>query len=65
MSGSNLTMIVLLFVSVLLIVYDFYAYWSFGQESTISMYLFDISKKFPIVPFGIGVIMGHLFWQNR
>ena len=44
--------------------YDFYAVRRWGQGGTISAVLLKYAYKFPVVPFLIGFIMGHLFWPN-
>lgn len=31
---------------------------------TISKLVWSASKKYPIVPFAVGILCGHLFWQN-
>jgi hypothetical protein len=37
----------------------------FGTKNTISRTLFLISKDYPIIPFTLGVIAGHVLWQNN
>jgi hypothetical protein len=34
-----------------------------GVESTISVRIIRWSMKYPLVSFGIGVVMGHFYWQ--
>lgn len=31
---------------------------------TISRLVWDSAKKYPMVPFAIGILCGHLFWQG-
>lgn len=31
---------------------------------TISKLVWSASKKYPIVPFAVGILCGHLFWQG-
>lgn len=35
-----------------------------GYKATVSATLLDMGMKFPIIPFLIGVVLGHLFWPN-
>jgi hypothetical protein len=35
-----------------------------GIGSSISVSLFEFSKRNPIVPFGVGILMGHFFWPS-
>lgn len=34
------------------------------QDATISAVIYQLSKENPIIPFILGVIIGHLFWPN-
>lgn len=36
-----------------------------GYEWTISANLYGASKDWPIIPFALGVLAGHLFFPNR
>lgn len=48
---------------VLIFVYDFWAYMQGGQDATISSVIItDWALNYPAFTFGIGFIMGHLFW---
>jgi hypothetical protein len=45
--------------------WDIYAINVLGNDgATVSRAIFDISAKFPILPLGVGVIIGHLFWPQ-
>jgi hypothetical protein len=47
----------------LILIYDIYAYVKGGQEATISyLIITDWSKNYSAFTFGIGFVMGHLFW---
>jgi hypothetical protein len=48
----------------ILIVWDIWAYATVGGEATISAVLLDNSKRYPMIPFGFGVLMGHLAWPQ-
>ena len=32
-------------------------------DATISVIMYESAKKHPIIPFTIGVVLGHMFWQ--
>jgi len=34
------------------------------KNDTISETVWDWSKKMPLVPFSLGLLMGHFFWQR-
>jgi hypothetical protein len=36
----------------------------FGSKNTISRTLYVLSSKYPIIPFGLGVVAGHILWPN-
>ena len=55
------------FIAIILFVifaYDAYAVARWGHSGTISAVLLKYAYKYPVVPFLIGLIMGHLFWPN-
>ena len=35
-----------------------------GSQETISVVSLNFAKKYPIFPFIVGVIMGHLYWPQ-
>lgn len=35
-----------------------------GYKATVSATLLDMSMKFPIIAFLLGVVMGHILWPN-
>jgi hypothetical protein len=50
-------------VVVLGAIYDIIAAVVGGQESTISVIVWNVSLKHPVIPFAVGVLCGHLFWR--
>ena len=58
------TKILLLVSVVLLIGYDIYVFAKQDFSATISAFVWDKSAKYPILPFSVGVICGHFFWQR-
>lgn len=51
-------------VIILLALYDLAAYAKGGTKATISAVVWDLAKKHPEFCFGVGVVMGHLFWHS-
>ena len=47
-------------VTVLLVAWDIYADIVGGTKSTISVVLFDAARNHPIIPFVLGVLVGHV-----
>ena len=55
---------VIIAVIIFIFGYDFYAYVQGGQDATISSVIItDWAVNYPAFTFGIGFIMGHLFWS--
>lgn len=61
----EMTTIIIIAATVILIGYDVFAFIFAGADATISVVIWEASKDFPMVPFGFGVLMGHFFWQNK
>lgn len=36
-----------------------------GYASTVSWTLYRLGVEYPVVPFLMGVVMGHLWWSNQ
>ena len=52
-------------VIVALLIYDVVAIQLGGTESSVSQIIIEWSYSVPAFTFGIGFIMGHLFWRLR
>jgi hypothetical protein len=62
---KKVTISILIAVALLLIGWDIYVAANKDSGDTISEILLWTSQR-PILPFAMGVLMGHLFWpQNR
>lgn len=44
------------------IIYDVFIIIKKGKEQSISAFMIRLAYKHPIIPFAMGVLMGHLFW---
>lgn len=60
----NITSWILVAVVALLIVYDTYADLQMGYKSTISYDLLSSAQQRPIIAFAVGVVVGHVFWNQ-
>jgi hypothetical protein len=58
-TGLAITAILLLIAA-----YDAVAMFGFGTDATISRVVLGNSSVTPTIPFGIGFLMGHLFWPQ-
>jgi hypothetical protein len=43
-------------------IFDLYATRAWGSESTVSWIVRNWSAHYPILPFMLGMLAGHLFW---
>jgi hypothetical protein len=48
-----------------LFIYEFFALASSRRGDTISEIIWDVTKKYPLIPFLFGMLMGHFFWQRQ
>ena len=61
---QHLLAIVLLTVLVIVGCWDVWASASGKPMDTVSEILCQWSKQFPVLPFGVGLLIGHLFWRT-
>lgn len=59
-----MTQKILLAAVVILLTLDAALLLRHGVESTFSVVILQQSKRHPIIPFGAGVLCGHLFWPQ-
>lgn len=69
MNWPKTTAYLILFTAVLWIAYDILAYEYAGSEGTISWWFKSVGEAHPILPFGIGLVVGvlagHWWWNVR
>jgi hypothetical protein len=65
MNYKRITGLFVIIAFFVIIVYDFWVYSKAGTEGTISWFVYDKSHEHPMIPFGVGVICGHFFWQMK
>ena len=46
------------------VLYDVWTGLKRGAQTTISVQSYNLAVQYPIFPFLIGVVMGHLFWTQ-
>ena len=64
MTPVQITKIVLLVITILLILFDIFVIWLYGREASISRVVYQSSCEYPAIAFAVGFLCGHLFWRN-
>jgi len=64
MNWRKLTKLVILLVVAGAIVYDLIAWQAGTVDATISRVTLAWAHRWPVVPFSVGVLCGHLFWSQ-
>lgn len=49
---------------ILIVVFDIIALMLWGENGSLSRVMLAIARQWPIAPFALGVIVGHIFWPN-
>jgi hypothetical protein len=62
MNARSRTMFFIIAVVVLIIGWDAYTILSNGVETSISQVMIDWAYDYPVFPFSMGFVCGHLFW---
>lgn len=66
MDGKRkLTIGILVATALFLIGYDIVVAVNKEEGDTISEVTLDKAIRYPIIPFALGVVMGHLFWPQK
>lgn len=65
MTGQRVTQIGFLILVLMTVAYDIFAYKVWGVDATISRVTLAWAREWPVVPFSVGVVVGHLFWPQR
>ena len=64
MSSKGVTIALLFGAAGLLVGWDLWLYYH-EPTSMISKIILDTARQHPVLPFLMGVLMGHLFWSQR
>lgn len=59
----NLTLGFILFMVASIVIFDFYIIFKKGKLESISAWLIRLAYRYPSIPFLLGFVCGHLFWQ--
>lgn len=59
-----MTLVFIVSISVIAIAYDIWVGVKNGAAETISVVSYEFAKKYPIFPFIVGVVLGHIFWAQ-
>lgn len=65
MTPRQVTQVVLLITFMVLGAYDLWAFYRWGRPYTLSVVIYESARANPIVAFGLGVLIGHLFWPVK
>jgi hypothetical protein len=65
-----ITRIIILLIVVAVAGWDFYLFWQIhwngiehAQDATFSVILYESARRWPVIPFVLGFLCGHVFWQ--
>jgi len=59
MNAASFFIIIVIVVAV----FDFWIIAKKGKQASISAWIIQYSKKFPILPLLLGIVLGHLTWS--
>ena len=63
MSYVHITRMLIVFIVLLVTLWDFYVIYQGQVPATFSVVIYESSKRWPVIPFVLGFLCGHIFWQ--
>ena len=70
MDYALITRIIILLIIAVVAGWDFFLFWNIhfnnmpqAQEATFSVILYESARRWPVIPFALGFLCGHVFWQ--
>jgi len=63
MSYVHVTRMLVVFIVAVVAAWDVYVIYQGQQEATFSVVLYESSRRWPVIPFVLGFLCGHVFWQ--
>jgi len=60
----DMTGTTIIIVSTVVVVVAIDVFLAVTDRPTISQTVWSASKKYPIIPLAVGVLIGHMFWRN-
>ncbi|OAI39588.1 hypothetical protein AYO40_01100 [Planctomycetaceae bacterium SCGC AG-212-D15] len=64
MDAQKASLLFLVVVAAVIGIYDIYAVLFLPCGHTVSKLFLEMSQKYPIIPFALGVLIGHTIWPN-
>lgn len=61
----KLTLWFSLAVVAVIVAFDLWTISAHGYDTTISAVGYQFARNYPIIPFALGVVVGHLYWPNQ
>ena len=61
---AEISKVVFILLLVTVTLYDLTAVYFGGLPATISFFVVNLSREYPIIAFALGMLMGHLFWPQ-
>lgn len=55
----------LVFLTMTVVCFDVFIGYRHGADVTVSRQLLLLGSRYPILAFGFGVLLGHIFWPQR
>lgn len=65
MTGTAKTKLFILITLGVIILFDIVAICTWGVDATISRIVLAWAQAFPLLPLGVGILIGHLFWPQK
>jgi len=63
MSYVHITRMLVVFIVAVVAAWDVYVIYQGQQEATFSVVIYESSRRWPVIPFVLGFLCGHIFWQ--
>ncbi len=63
MSYVHITRMLIVFIVSVVAAWDVYVIYQGQQEATFSVVIYESSRRWPVIPFVLGFLCGHIFWQ--
>lgn len=63
LNNARLLLVLVFLVSIMcILLFDVWAWAVHGQKATASTLIHDWGREWPLLPFLVGMVIGHLFW---
>lgn len=58
----TITQSIIIGSAIILVLYDVLALGIWGKTATISVVTYSWARRYPVIAFALGFVMGHIFW---